>query len=85
MIEVRQTLMFQRWFAALRVDRLSLGNPGDVKAIGGGISELRLAYGPGYRLYFTQRGDTLVILLAGGDKSTQRKDIAVARRLAERV
>jgi putative addiction module killer protein len=69
----------------VRIDRLSLGNPGDVKAIGGGISELRLAYGPGYRLYFTQRGDTLVILLAGGDKSTQRKDIAVARRLAERV
>jgi putative addiction module killer protein len=69
----------------VRIDRLSLGNPGDVKAIGGGISELRLAYGPGYRLYFTQRGDTLVILLAGGDKSTQRKDIAVARQLAERV
>jgi putative addiction module killer protein len=52
----------------VRIDRLSLGNPGDVKAIGGGISELRLAYGPGYRLYFTQRGDTLVILLAGETK-----------------
>lgn len=93
MLEVRQTETFARWLARLRdgrararirarIDRLQLGNPGDVKALGGGISEMRIDYGPGYRIYFIQRGATLVILLAGGDKHTQERDIAMARELA---
>ena len=65
-----------------RIRRLSLGNFGDVKPVGGGISEMRVYYGPGYRVYLVQRGETLVILLAGGDKSTQNRDIARARELA---
>jgi putative addiction module killer protein len=58
------------------------GNPGDVKSVGGGISELRIDYGPGYRVYFTQRGTVLVLLLCGGDKNTQDRDIRRARELA---
>ena len=69
----------------MRVDRLSLGNPGDVRPVGGGVSELRIDYGPGYRVYFTQRGQTLIVLLAGGDKRTQAADIAEARSLAVRL
>jgi putative addiction module killer protein len=69
----------------VRIDRLQLGNPGDVKALGGGISEMRIDYGPGYRVYFVQRGAALVILLAGGDKLTQERDIAVARELARNL
>jgi len=65
-----------------RIRRLSLGNPGDVKPAGEGVSEMRIDYGPGYRLYFVQRGSTLAILLAGGDKASQDKDIAIARKLA---
>jgi putative addiction module killer protein len=65
-----------------RLRRLSLGNPGDVKAIGGGISELRIDYGPGYRVYLQQRGPCLVVLLIGGDKRTQRTDIEWARVIA---
>ena len=65
-----------------RIRRLSLGNFGDVKPVGGGVSEMRVDYGPGYRVYFVQRGEMLVILLAGGDKSTQGRDIARARELA---
>ena len=65
-----------------RIRRLSIGNPGDVKPVGSGVSEMRIDYGPGYRVYFVQRGEILVILLAGGDKSTQERDIAAARRLA---
>jgi len=94
--EIRETIVFAAWFGALRdvnakariltrIRRLSLGNPGDVKAVGQGISELRVDYGPGYRIYFAHRGATLVILLAGGDKGTQRQDIALARELAQRV
>jgi putative addiction module killer protein len=92
-IVVRQTELFARWFAELRdhqarrriqarIDRLELGNAGDVKPVGDGVSEMRIDYGPGYRVYFVQRGNTLVILLAGGDKRTQERDIATARNLA---
>jgi putative addiction module killer protein len=96
MLEVRQTETFARWLANLRdqrarariqarIDRLQIGNPGDVKAVGGGISEMRIDYGPGYRVYFVQRGTALVILLAGGDKGTQARDIATARELARNL
>ena len=92
-IEVRQTEMYAEWFETLRdrqartridlrIRRLSLGNPGDVKPVGQGISELRIDYGPGYRIYFVQRGQTLIILLAGGDKRTQDRDIKTAIELA---
>ena len=91
-IEVRQTREFANWFESLRderakarvlarVRRLSLGNFGDVKPLGGGLSELRIDYGPGYRLYLSRTGPTLVLLLAGGDKSRQRADIVGARQL----
>jgi putative addiction module killer protein len=93
MIEVRQTTGYAKWFAKLadsnakaridvRIRRLSIGNFGDAKSVGEGVSELRIDYGPGYRIYFAKRGETLVVLLAGGDKRTQRSDIAVARKLA---
>jgi len=92
-IEVRQTEEFATWRSGLRdsvtrkrigarIDRLAFGHFGDVKAVGDGVSELRLDFGPGYRLYFTRRGDVLVVLLCGGDKSTQARDIAQAKRLA---
>jgi len=68
-----------------QVERLLRGNPGDFKAIGEGVSELRLHYGPGYRVYYKQRGSELVILLAGGDKSSQSKDIKIALRLARNL
>ena len=93
MIEIRQTDVYARWLEklrdrqakariAVRIRRLSLGNPGDVRPVGGGVSELRIDYGPGYRVYFLKQGATLVILLAGGDKSSQSQDIAEARNLA---
>ena len=93
MIEVRQTEAYAEWFARLRdrqararidtrIRRLSLGNPGDVKPVGEGVSELRIDYGPGYRVYFVQRGKTLIVLLAGGDKRTQDRDINKAIALA---
>ena len=96
MIEVRQTEIYSEWFSRLRdraakaridirIRRLSLGNPGDVKPVGSGISELRIDYGPGYRIYFTHRGPAIVILLAGGDKSTQEKDISAAQELADKI
>lgn len=69
----------------LRIRRLSLGNPGDVRPVGEGVSELRIDYGPGYRVYFVQRGSELVILLAGGDKHTQDQDIHTALELARNV
>lgn len=92
-MEIRQTELFARWFAGLRdgkarrriqvrIDRLAVGNPGDVKPVGHGVSEMRIDYAPGYRVYFIQRGKTLIILLAGGDKRTQESDIATARNLA---
>lgn len=96
MIEVRQTDAFADWIADLRderarakvlvrIRRLELGNPGDVKPVGEGVSEMRVDCGPGYRVYFTQRGNTLVILLAGGDKRTQTRDIQLALDLARNL
>lgn len=96
MIEIRQTEIYATWFANLRdrqartridvrIRRLSLGNPGDVKPVGKGVSELRIDYGPGYRVYFVQRGQQLIILLAGGDKRTQEQDIRTALELAPSV
>jgi len=93
MSEVRKTPQFQKWFDNLkdatayarietRLFRLALGLPGDVKPVGKGVSELRIDYGPGYRIYFTKHGNTLIIILAGGDKSTQAKDIQTAIKLA---
>ncbi len=93
MVEVRQTEAFARWFIDLRdrrakarievrIDRLSLGLAGDVKPIGEGVSELRIDYGPGYRVYFVQQGRAVIVLLAGGDKASQRRDIASALALA---
>jgi len=93
MIEIRQTDMYARWVKklrdrqakariAVRIRRLSLGNPGDVRSVGEGVSELRIDYGPGYRVYFLKKEAALVILLAGGDKTTQGDDIARARNLA---
>ena len=92
-IEIRQTDEYADWFDGLRdreararilvrIRRVSLGNLGDVKALGDGVSELRITYGPGYRVYVKQQGDTLVILLAGGDKSSQKRDIERAKQLA---
>ena len=96
MPEVRQTEVFARWLGSLRdrqarariqarIDRLEIGNPGDVRPVGSGISEMRIDYGPGYRVYFVERGTELVILLAGGDKRTQSRDIATARELARNL
>lgn len=93
MIEVLTTQDFDRWLRKLkdtqarlrilaRLDRLAAGNIGDMKSVGGGIVELRLAFGPGYRIYLARRGDRLVLLLCGGDKSSQTDDIARARALA---
>jgi len=94
MIEIRKTDIYAKWLDGLRdiqararvlvrVERLAAGNPGDVRPVGGGVSELRINYGPGYRVYFTKRGQELIILLAGGDKSTQAKDIKTALKLAQ--
>jgi putative addiction module killer protein len=69
----------------IRVERLALGNPGDVKPVGEGVSELRINYGPGYRVYYTMQGEELIILLAGGDKSSQARDIKTAIRLAQNL
>jgi putative addiction module killer protein len=93
MMEIRETAEFSNWLRALRdqrgkakilvrIDRLARGNPGDVEPVGEGVSELRIDYGPGYRIYFVKRGVALVLLLCGGDKRTQVKDIARAKRLA---
>jgi putative addiction module killer protein len=96
MFEIRQTTTYSSWFdklhdkaAKVRIDirirRLSLGNPGDVKPVGEGVSELRVNFGPGYRIYFMQRGEEFVVLLAGGDKSTQDQDISTAKSLAREL
>ena len=93
MIEIRKTDLFVHWLDELsdiqararvqvRIERLAAGNPGDVEPVGEGVSELRINYGPGYRVYFKQSGRELIILLAGGDKRTQTKDIKTALRLA---
>ena len=93
MIEVRQTASYLEWFSGLRdrqaktridirIRRLSLGNPGDVKPVGEGVSELRINYGPGYRLYFIQQGSQFIVLLAGGNKASQDRDIREAKALA---
>jgi putative addiction module killer protein len=96
LIEIRQTDIFAAWFAGLRdrqararitarIRRLSLGNPGDVKPVGSAVSEMRIDYGPGYRVYFTRHGEVVVILLCGGDKRTQDRDIARALALAREL
>ncbi|MFI3199112.1 MAG: type II toxin-antitoxin system RelE/ParE family toxin [Methylococcaceae bacterium] len=96
MIDMKKTDVFVQWLDELRdirararvqarIERLASGNPGDVKPVGDGVSELRIDYGPGYRVYFTRRGNEVVILLAGGDKSTQDTDIKTAQGLARNL
>ncbi|QTF90888.1 type II toxin-antitoxin system RelE/ParE family toxin [Halomonas sp. BM-2019] len=93
MVEILKSGTFDRWFKKLRdrearariemrIRRLSLGNPGDVQPIGQGLSEMRIDYGPGYRVYYMQQGAVVVVLLCGGDKRTQQEDIAKAKNLA---
>lgn len=96
MIEVRQTDTYSEWFTRLRdlkararidvrIRRLSLGNAGDIKTVGRGVSELRIDYGPGYRVYFTRRGSSIVVLLCGGDKQSQARDIRRAQAMVEQL
>ena len=96
MIEIRKTATFAKWIDGLRdirararvlarIERLASGYAGDVKPVGEGVSEMRIDYGPGYRVYFRKRGRSLVILLAGGDKRSQRRDIDTALRLARNL
>ncbi len=96
MFEIRRTEVYVQWLDGLRdvrararilvrVERLASGNAGDAKSVGKGISELRINYGPGYRVYYKKQADTVIILLAGGDKSTQAKDIKTAIQLAENL
>ncbi len=96
MFEIRTTRVFVKWLDSLRgarararvlvrIERLADGNPGDVKPVGEGVSELRIDYGPGYRVYFTQRGEEVIVLLVGGDKRTQESDIQRALRLARNL
>ena len=93
MVTVRETGRFKAWIRAVKdrktkqvinahIRRISTGNFGDHKLVGNGVSELRIDYGPGYRIYFTRRGDEIVILLCGGDKSTQGRDIEAAQEIA---
>ena len=96
MLEIRKTEIFARWLDGLRdigararvqvrIERLAAGNPGDVQPVGDGVSEMRIDYGPGYRVYFKRIGREIVILLAGGDKRTQSADIKTALRLARNL
>ncbi|SFD34676.1 putative addiction module killer protein [Bosea sp. CRIB-10] len=96
MVEIRKTQTFANWLADLRdrqakariivrIERMQAGNFGDHKSVGDGVSEMRIDYGPGYRVYFAVRGTTIVILLCGGDKGTQRMDVAKAKQLAKEV
>ena len=93
MVELKQTETFRRWrtklkdarlraLMASRLDRLAYGHEGDAAPVVGGISELRIHYGPGYRIYFQKRGDIVIVLLCGGDKGTQARDIQTAKRLS---
>ena len=93
MFDVRQTPRFMSWFRGLhdlqararievRIRRLEIGNFGDVKSVGDGVSELRIPYGPGYRVYFARRGREVVLLLCGGDKASQSRDILTAKQMA---
>jgi len=93
MIELKQTETFRKWrlrlkderaraLIASRLDRLAFGHTGDAEPVGQGVSELRIHYGPGYRIYFQKRGNTIIVLLCGGDKSTQEKDIKTAKCMA---
>jgi putative addiction module killer protein len=95
MIELRRTDQFRQWIATLdaksrarvfvRLDRLAMGNAGDARPVGVGVSELRIKHGPGLRVYFVRRGDKLIIILGGGDKSTQVSDIKAARAMLEKL
>lgn len=96
MVEIRYTDVYAKWLDGLadihararilvRVERLAAGNPGDVKPVGEGVSEMRIDYGPGYRVYFKKHGREVVILLAGGDKRSQTRDIKTALRLARNL
>ena len=96
MKELRRTLQFDKWLQELkdaraqariqtRLDRLEDGNPGVVEPVGGGVSELKIDYGPGYRVYFCERGEVLIIILAGGNKKTQQRDIRNAHELARQL
>ena len=96
MVEIRKTGTFVNWLDGLddirararilvRIERLAAGNPGDVKPVGEGVSELRIDYGPGYRVYYKRQGRSLVIFLAGGDKRTQSRNIKTALRLARNL
>jgi putative addiction module killer protein len=96
MIEVRKTEIFTKWIDGLqdirararilvRIERLAAGNPGDVKPVGEGVSEMRIDYGPGYRVYYKKIRQKVVILLSGGDKNTQPKDIKTALRLSRNL
>jgi len=93
MVEIRQTAVFRDWVErlrdrrakakiAVRISRFEAGNPGDVEPVGEGVNEMRINYGPGYRVYFTRKGAIVVVLLCGGDKSSQKADIARAKKLA---
>jgi putative addiction module killer protein len=96
MLTIEKTDIFLDWLRSLRdlramariqirIDRLALGNAGDVNSVGEGVSELRVDYGPGYRVYYAQHGKALVVLLCGGDKRTQSSDIAMAKKLAKEI
>lgn len=95
-METQQTPTFASWFSGLRdtkakskiagrIARIELGLMGDVKSVGGGVSEVRIDFGPGYRLYYIRRGERVIILLVGGDKSSQQRDIAKAREMAAQI
>ncbi|MEI6152818.1 MAG: type II toxin-antitoxin system RelE/ParE family toxin [Deltaproteobacteria bacterium] len=96
MVKIKQTEAYEEWFNSLsdgrakaridvRIRRMSLGNPGETRPVGEGVMELKIDYGPGYRVYYLSKGKTVVILLAGGDKKTQNKDIARAKMLAKEI